>query len=206
MLAAGGCLLIAHASLFDDVDMTLGAPKVTTEATQGPGESLFGGAKMSISAKELQEGQGGIGGMRDASAIPASGVYSLPKPQKKVASATVSTSFTGSRSGSLFDEIPNAGASFPGAPPPASRYFTTPAPSSQAQSASRTSLFEVEGLLLPLSSVDSAPEPANKAPQAVSVPLPQGPPRSVVRKQDSQVGTGVRCYYVDALVTIKTMK
>lgn len=190
----GGWLLLARASsLFDDVDMTLGAPKVTTEATRRHGESLFGGPKMSLSAKELQEGlgkTGGTGGVGGASHLPASGVYSIPKPQKKVASATVSTSLTGPGRGSLFDTVPNAGASIPGVPTPDHRYFTTPAPSREAQSAAHTSLFEVGGLLLPLSRPEVALQPGRPAPQTVSVPRPQGPPRPNVMAKHSQVSTG----------------
>lgn len=188
----GACVLQTHASLFDDIDMTLGTPKVTTEAPKSPGESLFGGAKMSLSTKELPGGLGGVEGLGGASSIPVSGVYSLPKPQKKVASAMVSTSFTGSGSRSLFDELPNAGASLPNAPTLTSRYFTSPAAPRQTPATSSTgSLFEVEGLVLPLSLPDPIPKSQSVASGSMSVPRPQGPPRPAPKKMHSQVGTCV---------------
>lgn len=183
------CLLQVNASLFDDVDMTLGTAKATTEATRAPGESLFGGAKMSQSTKDLQ------GGVEGASSIPASGVYSIPKPRKKVASATVSTSLTGPGSGSLFDEVPNAGASLPETPASASRFFTSPAAQRQspvASSSSSGTLFEVEGLVLPLSLPDAIPKSRSRAPGSVSVPRPQGPPLPAPKKLYSQVSPDVR--------------
>lgn len=198
----GGWLLLAGcSSLFDDADVTLGAPRPATDMGVGPTKSLFGGVKMSLSTKELQ--QAGVGGAAAlaSSGLPVSGVYSLPRPQKKkVASATVSAALGSPRRGSLFDELPNAGASYPGAGVSASRYFTTMAPKTPA---SHTSLFEVSGLVLPLSRAEvsergspdlrafSLPDPLYTHRSAAHPQVPQQP---ASEEQESQVCGGVLVY------------
>ncbi|XP_063842449.1 uncharacterized protein LOC135090078 isoform X1 [Scylla paramamosain] len=165
--AVSGWLLVAScSSLFDDVDMTLGEKQLSPETSVARGESLFGGVKMSLSTKELQEA-----GLWDAAGpafggLPASGSYTLPQPQaKRVASATVSTGLSSPKRGSLFDELPNAGASYPGAGVSASRYFTTAAPRTTA------SLFQVSGLVLPLSQ-DEVRQQGSASLQAFPLPDP----------------------------------
>ncbi|XP_071552291.1 uncharacterized protein [Panulirus ornatus] len=105
--------LASGQSLFDEVDMTLGIGDTspsTPHSTQG--SSLFGGPKMSLSMKELQR-DGIQKDVLSSPSFPVSGFYNVKKPKSRVASATVSTGGTSQRqSGSLFDEIPNAGATF----------------------------------------------------------------------------------------------
>lgn len=128
-------------SLFDDVDLVLGGadtPQARSFSVQGTssfngnegwqqssssGESLFGGPKMSVSMMELKEegllAEGGLVGEDTVThgKVPISEIYfgDRPKVRPRTASATVSTSFSGTRqSGSLFDEVPDAGASWNG--------------------------------------------------------------------------------------------
>lgn len=100
-------------SLFDEVDLTLGAADTSlTTSHSSQGSSLFGGPKMSFSMTELQR----EGVEKDPSSVnvPVSGFYNVKQSLKsRVASATVSTGGTSlRRGGSLFDDLPNAGAAF----------------------------------------------------------------------------------------------
>ena len=191
----GGCVLVAScSSLFDDVDVTLGEPRPAPDMTLSPGKSLFGGVKMSLSTKELQ--QAGLGGAAAlaSSVLPASGMYTLPQPQvKKVAVATVSTGLGSARRESLFDEVPNAGASYSGAGVSANRYFTTMAPKTTP---SHTSLYQVSGLVLPLSRAEAIQQGGADfnqypLPEPLHTPQPAPPARGSVQphgeEQDSQV-------------------
>ena len=192
---AGWLLVASCSSLFDDVDMTLGGQRSSRSTGVGRSESLFGGVKMSLSTKELQEA-----GLWDAAApaigrLPASGTYNLPQSQgKRVASATVSTGMGSPKRGSLFDELPNAGASAPNAGVSARRYFTTAAPHTTS------SLFQVSGLVLPLSheevrqqgsaSLQAFPLPDPIQTQKTAAP-PQGSVQPISDMQDTQVGSTV---------------
>ncbi|XP_042203673.1 proteoglycan 4-like isoform X2 [Homarus americanus] len=174
-----GCLVLCSLlylargqSLFEEVDLTLGAgpaiparsqpirgapiPASAEHATSG--KSLFGGPKMSLSMKELQEK-----GYRDETArkefpssgnIPSSGIYSvIPKNRPRVASATVSTRLSDITQGeSLFDGVPNAGASIHGHN---ARYSggrrSNPRPTSRVAPDRHSSLFDYSEFVLPSS-------------------------------------------------------
>ncbi|XP_053655260.2 uncharacterized protein [Cherax quadricarinatus] len=116
-------LLTKGQSLFDEVDLTLGVGDSLTarsrsHSTQGASftdntgrlssaESLFGGPKTSLSMKELREG-----GYPKETGKDVLSSRNIPPGKPRVASATVSTRLTGPQSGgSLFDDLPNAGAS-----------------------------------------------------------------------------------------------
>ncbi|XP_045108827.1 LOW QUALITY PROTEIN: COPII coat assembly protein sec16-like [Portunus trituberculatus] len=176
---AGWLLVVSCSSLFEDVAMTLGGQRPSPNTGVNRGESLFGGVKMSLSTKELQEAGLWDAAGPDFGGLPASGTYNLPQPKaKKVASATVSTGLGSPKRGSLFDELPNAGASFPDAGVSASRYFTTAAPRTTA------SLFQVSGLVLPLSQ-EEVRQQGSASLQAFSLPDPIQTQRAAAPPQES---------------------